>query len=61
MFRSASLFNANLSGWDVSYVDDMKGMFYGASLFNGDISSWVLVRLNIWKLCFVLLLHLMEI
>ena len=40
MFRGATSFNGNLSGWDVSSVVDMSDMFYYATSFNGDISSW---------------------
>ena len=40
MFRGASAFNADLSGWDVSSVTDMSSMFRGASTFNSDLSSW---------------------
>ena len=32
-------FNGDISGWDVSKVEDMRGMFY-KSKFNGDLSSW---------------------
>ena len=31
----------DISGWDVSSVTNMSGMFYGATKFNGDISGWV--------------------
>ena len=40
MFKNASGFNADLSGWNVSIVRDMREMFRGASAFNGDISTW---------------------
>ena len=33
-------FNADLSGWDVSSVMDMRYMFDGASAFNADMSGW---------------------
>ena len=36
----ATLFNGDLSGWDVSGVTDMSGMFQGTSRFNGDLSGW---------------------
>ena len=39
MFRDTS-FTGNLSGWDVSNVDTMKGMFYDANHFDGDLSGW---------------------
>ena len=33
-------FNGNISGWDVSNVTNMYGMFYSCVLFNQDISNW---------------------
>ena len=35
-----SEFNGDLSGWDVSSVTSMHGMFYSAAAFNGDLSGW---------------------
>jgi surface protein len=40
MFRGASSFNGDLSGWNVENVTDMSWMFCDASSFNGDISGW---------------------
>ncbi len=40
MFTFASIFNGNLSGWNVSKVTDMSYMFAIASIFNQDISNW---------------------
>jgi len=40
MFREARKFNGDISGWDVSKVEDMSGMFSGTSDFNGDIGGW---------------------
>ena len=40
MFRGASAFNGDLSGWDTSNVTNMNYMFFYASAFNGDISLW---------------------
>ena len=40
MFRSASAFNQDISGWDVSNVSNMSTMFTNATVFNQDISGW---------------------
>ena len=39
LFNEFIEFNGDISGWNVSNVEDMHGMFYG-SIFNGDISNW---------------------
>ena len=36
----STIFNGDLSGWDVSGVRDMSYMFYYAKSFNGDLSGW---------------------
>jgi surface protein len=40
LLGDATLFNQNLSSWDVSNVTDMYAMFYNAGSFNQDLSSW---------------------
>ena len=40
MFYNASSFNQDISSWNVSNVQDMRGMFARATSFNQDISSW---------------------
>ena len=40
MFRDATSFNSDISGWDVSGFKDMTSMFQGATSFNSDLSSW---------------------
>ena len=41
MFQGVEAFNQNISGWDVSMVQNMSYMFQGAKAFNRDISNWV--------------------
>lgn len=40
MFRDATAFNQNISGWDTSNVTAVFGMFFGASSFNQNIGNW---------------------
>ena len=40
MFQGCSVFNGDLSGWDVSSVRDMSHMFAHAHSFNSDITLW---------------------
>ena len=43
MFRSADLFNQDISGWNTSKITSssgMSGMFQDADEFNQDISTW---------------------
>ena len=35
-----TVFNGDISNWDVSSVTNMSTMFSGANMFNGDISGW---------------------
>ena len=35
-----SVFNGNMSSWDVSSVIDMSGMILAATSFNDNLSSW---------------------
>ena len=36
----STIFNGDISGWDVSGVRDMSRMFYHAGSFNGNLSGW---------------------
>ena len=40
MFRDATLFNSDISTWDVAGVTDMSYMFYNAQAFDVDLSLW---------------------
>ena len=40
LFINASIFNQDISSWDVSNITFMDEMFAGATSFNQDISSW---------------------
>jgi len=40
MFRNDSVFNSDLSNWEVLSVTHMSFMFYNATAFNSDISNW---------------------
>ncbi|WP_430815135.1 BspA family leucine-rich repeat surface protein [Carboxylicivirga sp. RSCT41] len=40
MFDGATLFEGDLSNWDVSNVTNMYSMFCGARAFTSDLSSW---------------------
>jgi surface protein len=40
MFRACSLFNSDISGWDVSAVTNLSYIFLSAPAFNQDISGW---------------------
>jgi surface protein len=40
MFNGASLFNSDISEWDVSQVTNMSHLFYLATVFNQPLDSW---------------------
>ncbi len=40
MFRSAHIFDQDLSGWNVSNVKDMSSMFRATRMFNQALSGW---------------------
>ncbi len=40
MFASATVFNYDISNWNVSSVTNMRNMFASASAFNQDIGGW---------------------
>ncbi|SNR16245.1 BspA family leucine-rich repeat surface protein [Tenacibaculum jejuense] len=39
-FRGATLFNGDVSGWDVSNITNMNSMFSSTRVFNQDIGDW---------------------
>ena len=43
-----SIFNGDISKWNVSNVRDMSDMFYDAKSFNQPIGDWGVSRLRIW-------------
>ncbi|WP_352309079.1 BspA family leucine-rich repeat surface protein [Psychrobacter sp. W2-37-MNA-CIBAN-0211] len=45
LFYEASLFNQNISMWNVSHILNMNGMFYGNTLYNQDLSPWCVANL----------------
>merc|ERR1712181_145073 len=40
LFNGAASFKGNVSGWDISKVTKMAGMFQDAISFNVDLSGW---------------------
>ena len=40
MFNNNSVFNGDISGWDVSSVTNISAIFSFTDAFNGDISLW---------------------
>jgi surface protein len=49
MFKGASLFNGDISQWDVRNVQNMRQMFCGASHFDMDLSRWNIGRREMWN------------
>jgi surface protein len=45
-FKDRANFNENISGWDMSNVTNVTGMFQGASLFNQPIVDWNVSKVN---------------
>ncbi len=46
MFFGASLFNQDISNWDVSTIDNMGQMFLNAQQFNQNLSNWNISNVN---------------
>jgi surface protein len=46
VFNGRRLFNADISGWDVSRVTTMAGMFANAAAFNQPIGAWDVGRVD---------------
>ena len=40
MFAYAESFDGEVSGWDVSNVENTRRLFEGAKSFDGDVSGW---------------------
>ena len=49
MFRGATSFNGDISGWNTVAVEDMYSMFREATAFNQDISGWNTVAVKDMK------------
>jgi len=49
MFVNNQQFNQDISGWDVSSLGHMEGMFQDAASFNQDISSWDVSSVTNWS------------
>jgi surface protein len=47
MFHSATSFNQDISGWDVSNVTNMAQMFQSATSFNQNLNSWDVSKVTI--------------
>jgi surface protein len=45
IFSESEAFNQDISGWDVSNVTDMKGMFLNTTAFNQDLSGWCVLSI----------------
>jgi surface protein len=41
VFRGATVFNQDISSWDISKVTNMAYMFSGTHAFNQNISKWI--------------------
>lgn len=46
MFSGCTVFNQDISNWDVGKVIDMHGTFYNCKAFNQDISQWDVSRVT---------------
>ena len=56
MFYGCKKFNADLSRWNTSNVEDMSYMFMDCDIFKSDLSNWDVSKLphrqiNIFKNC----------
>lgn len=40
MFAGCSVFNCDVSGWDLSTVNNIENLFATCTLFNGNVSGW---------------------
>merc|ERR1712232_833480 len=52
MFGGVTLFNQDLSDWDVSSVEDMDFIFYEAEPFNNPLSTWTVSKVMTMRAMF---------
>ena len=52
-FKDRSTFNEDISGWDVSSVTNLSGIFWNATIFNQPLEDWNILLLVQLGICFL--------